>query len=580
MRTRWALLGVVALAQIPSVVSAAVPARVVVLDAVGPRGSGARALTSRLRRDLGASVEAMLEARDVVGALRAGGLSAGTSGDEALAAAGAEAGAQFVLRVVITKVGWKFVATASLIDCQTSAIAMRFESAYYKPAPEAADRGRRIAERAAKKLAVLQVASTPTTPPARPPPAPSPPPIVAPTARAGTVLVLGLTSVGSTPAAAAAITDQIAEALSARAELRVFTKRDLADILGADRTRQLVGCEADTECVARVAEASKARLVLSGSLGPVGRSIVLNLALTDTEEAAVVARGSETIDQIEQAPAALTRLLSRLFRWSSAPRQRRFVLKGGSASFAVLDLQPSGASEAVARNLTQILSTEIKRAEGTSVISRDDIVAMLSADKLAQLIDAECDTSCVAELGGALGVDHLVVGQIGKLEPQYVVSLRLIDPVGVEVTHRITEVFRAPESELVRAVRHAGRRLLGIESDLGGSMAVSGPIQEAEVFIDGAAIGVLPMRPKALDRSGRMQVRVAKDGFFDWESDVFVNPGEATAVWAELEPVPEQWYETWWLWTIVGVAVVGGGVTAGILAQGGGEGGTINVNVR
>ena len=56
---------------------------------------------------------------------------------------------------------------------------------------------------------------------------------------------------------------------------------------------------------------------------------------------------------------------------------------------------------------------------------------------------------------------------------------------------------------------------------------------------------------------GRHGVRITKEGFFDWRSDVFVEPGNTTPLWANLEEVPPEWWETWWFWSIVGGVAVG-----------------------
>ena len=37
------------------------------------------------------------------------------------------------------------------------------------------------------------------------------------------------------------------------------------------------------------------------------------------------------------------------------------------------------------------------------------------------------DTSCLVEIGGALGVDYLVSGSVGKLGDAFVIILKLMD---------------------------------------------------------------------------------------------------------------------------------------------------------
>lgn len=145
------------------------------------------------------------------------------------------------------------------------------------------------------------------------------------------------------------------------------------------------------------------------------------------------------------------------------------------------------------------------------------------------------------------------------------VSIRLIDPNQVKVDNRITESYQGREEQLIRAVRHAVRELLGITPTTMGSIVVSASQPTADVFVDDRKLGELPLPPVTGLPHGRHRISVVKDGFYDWQSDAYVDPGDTTPVWAELSERPEKWYQKWWVWTIVGVAAAAGG-TAAVLA--------------
>ncbi|MEE2902909.1 MAG: hypothetical protein VYC39_11295, partial [Myxococcota bacterium] len=72
-----------------------------------------------------------------------------------LAAAGKEAGADYVMKLIVTKKGWEFTARALLISTTTGEVDMDFRSAYYNPKTETKDRGGRIAKKALEKMALL-----------------------------------------------------------------------------------------------------------------------------------------------------------------------------------------------------------------------------------------------------------------------------------------------------------------------------------------------------------------------------------------------------------------------------------------
>jgi hypothetical protein len=87
------------------------------------------------------------------------------------------------------------------------------------------------------------------------------------------------------------------------------------------------------------------------------------------------------------------------------------------------------------------------------------------------------------------------------------------------------------------------------------------------VFIDSEKAGRLPLPPIEQLKPGRHNVRLVKDGFFDWQSDLYVSPVETTVAWAPLKERPEKWFQKWWVWTIAGAVVAGGTTTAVILTQ-------------
>ena len=111
-----------------------------------------------------------------------------------------------------------------------------------------------------------------------------------------------------------------------------------------------------------------------------------------------------------------------------------------------------------------ILTAVVKEAPDTSVINRDDITAMLQLESDKQMLGCTDDMSCLSEIGGALGVDKIIVGQVGRVEREYVVSLRLIEPSTAKVENRVLETFKGEETSLLHAMKQAGRRLMGLDA--------------------------------------------------------------------------------------------------------------------
>ncbi|MFO0726308.1 MAG: hypothetical protein U1E65_21160 [Myxococcota bacterium] len=76
--------------------------------------------------------------------------------NEGVAAAGKYTGASYVLVVEILKSGFLYTAHATLVNTANAEVQMDFRSGYYRPQAEAADRGGRIAQKAAAKIRLLK----------------------------------------------------------------------------------------------------------------------------------------------------------------------------------------------------------------------------------------------------------------------------------------------------------------------------------------------------------------------------------------------------------------------------------------
>ena len=318
----------------------------------------------------------------------------------------------------------------------------------------------------------------------------------------------------------------------------------------------------DEACVAALSEAAAAQFALSGTIGRIGGEVIVTLNLLDTAKTESAGSASGTAPSLSAVADIIPTLLATTFGWSGAAAAKRYSLpQGKQVSFAVFDLKPLGIAPEVAANLTQVLAVALKSIDGTSVVSRDDIAAMLQLE--ASKVGVDCsDESCLAEIGGALGVDKLVVGNVGKLSERFVVSLKLLDVREAQVDQRLTESFVGLEDQLLPAVRQAATNLLGIERTAPGQLAVAASEPAAEVFIDEEERGSLPMPPLADLSAGKHQLRIYKEGFLDWRSDIYVNEHATTAVWAQLIEDPPEWYETWWFWSGTGALLVAGAATA------------------
>jgi TolB-like protein len=388
---------------------------------------------------------------------------------------------------------------------------------------------------------------------------------------ADNLLILDLRPQGVSAEVAAAVTSQVAELLSQRSDYRVLTLSDLDDAVRQQKSLQTLGCE-DGSCMAELSRLAKTKRVVTGSVGKIGAQYLVTLSLIDSAEARVLAKADARMPSLEKAQDALTALLSQLLG-GGATTKTAYKLPGGrQTSFAVFDLKPLGITTDVAVNLTQVLAAEIKRIEGTRVISRDDIASMLALESKKDALGCSDSVTCLAEIGGALGVDKLVVGSVGKIESSFVVSLRMIDAKRSVVDNRVTETFQGQTEQLLPAVRATGRRLLGVVPKDAGGLTIATNELQADIYVNDKSIGVSPLPPLRALPPGKHNLRLKKAGFADWRSDIFVEPGEMTALWAPIVGLPTPWYKTWWFWTIAGGVVAGAAIATTVVVLGGNNG--------
>ena len=84
------------------------------------------------------------------------------------------------------------------------------------------------------------------------------------------------------------------------------------------------------------------------------------------------------------------------------------------------------------------------RAGRYTVVAPEEMDA-ISAELERQLAGGCDETSCIAELGGALGAQFSITGTMGKLGARYTINLKLIDIEQVRAVR--TDNLRAPSLE-------------------------------------------------------------------------------------------------------------------------------------
>ena len=106
-------------------------------------------------------------------------------------------------------------------------------------------------------------------------------------------------------------------------------------------------------------------------------------------------------------------------------------------SIAVMNIQSAEVRPSNCIAITNYMTSELNRFVEYRIISWDDVSKMLEHHAGLQAIGCE-DTECFAEIGGALGVDYIIAGDIGALGDRYVMTIRQIDINRAETVGRVS----------------------------------------------------------------------------------------------------------------------------------------------
>ena len=97
-----------------------------------------------------------------------------------------------------------------------------------------------------------------------------------------------------------------------------------------------------------------------------------------------------------------------------------------------------------------LVTSQLRQRGDLSVTSQEDIKNLLGFEKQKQMLNC-VETSCLAEVGGALGVDQMVTGSLNKIGVSYVLVLRAVDVKHAQVIHDFTRRVQGSPDALLDA---------------------------------------------------------------------------------------------------------------------------------
>jgi hypothetical protein len=215
------------------------------------------------------------------------------------------------------------------------------------------------------------------------------------------------------------------------------------------------------------------------------------------------------------------------------------------AKLAVLDLAANGASRELASAAGGVVASELDRLGVFRIITSDAIRDMLALEKQKQMLGCTDSMGCVAELGGALGVDYLVSGKVTRLAASkdvpesFSLELTLSSVKKGQREGSVIESARS-EAELVSRVGRAVQKLVAkILAGRSGSLVVASTEAGAVVKIDDQVKGTTPLQGQITLPGGPHTLVVEKQGFVAFQKEIQIQPARVAEERVTLVPSPD-----------------------------------------
>lgn len=147
--------------------------------------------------------------------------------------------------------------------------------------------------------------------------------------------------------------------------------------------------------------------------------------------------------------------------------------------------------------LSEAMVTEAARSGHFAISSISEIRAALGAERQRQLLGCNETSSCISELGGALGSRYLLTGTLGTLGSSVRLDVRLVDTTDPSKSVRAAREVASAEGDLSYAVRTAVREVLqaiappGVTLPAVPSAADSSPVRVAAWVVGGTGLALL-----------------------------------------------------------------------------------------
>jgi hypothetical protein len=121
----------------------------------------------------------------------------------------------------------------------------------------------------------------------------------------------------------------------------------------------------------------------------------------------------------------------------------------------------TGVEAAKADLLSDALIGELRKRPGLTVVTEGDVAAVLGLERQKALMGCNESSSCLTEIAGALGVDRIVHGSVGRVGASLLVNLSSLDAKTARPVTSVSERLKgASEEAFLDALPRVASQLL------------------------------------------------------------------------------------------------------------------------
>jgi TolB-like protein len=187
-------------------------------------------------------------------------------------------------------------------------------------------------------------------------------------------------------------------------------------------------------------------------------SLYLSIAYADEAKGSDVKGTKEAQVQKAQSPQPEKKAVE--------PRQegqpKRHGPKEELPTLIVFDLVPEkGVEKGVANLLTEIVLDEVNKSKRYKVIGQKDIDKMLFWETNKQLKNCT-ESSCMMQIAGAMGAEYYIEGSLGSVGNKYVIAMKFIETIGVNIKSRTTRTVDRNEDVLIKEIKEMVGEIMGL----------------------------------------------------------------------------------------------------------------------